>query len=420
MEFATVFVGIIAVLFFGLSFGMALLAILLGNALASLFHGILTSWGPTHGLGQMALGRKAFGFWGNVLPGGLNATLAGMGWVAVNSVSGALALSALTGWNPYLCLVIGVAIVLAIAVIGHNMIHLFERATFPLLTLIFVVGAVIVLAQTGSVGGSDPMPGGFWIAVGACFGYSAGWNPFAADYARYLEPSQSRSAGVSAALGLFVSSTLLMVAGAAAVTAVGAAAWNFDNPVDSYVSLMPGWLGKLTLLAVFIGAISANALNLYSSGLSFATIGISLPTHFARAAISLVVGLVGLAVALFGITHVETFENFLLVTAYWIGPWLGVVLTDRVLHKAEDERVYTSRAWVNWAGPVAMAVSAVVSIVLFSNQTAYVGPLPTAVPGIGDITFEVGFVLAAVLYAVLYRFSVRPLAAVPAKVTASR
>jgi hypothetical protein len=42
------------------------------------------------------------------------------------------------------------------------------------------------------------------------------------------------------------------------------------------------------------------------------------------------------------------------------------------------------------------------------------------VPGIGDITFEVGFVLAAVLYAVLYRFSVRPLAAVPAKVTASR
>ena len=83
---------------------------MLGNALGAVFHGVLSTWGPQTGLGQMVLSRNAFGFWGNILPAGRNSILAGVGWFAVNSVSGALALAALTGWNPYLCLVIVIAI----------------------------------------------------------------------------------------------------------------------------------------------------------------------------------------------------------------------------------------------------------------------------------------------------------------------
>ena len=48
-----------------------------------------------------------------------------------------------------------------------------------------------------------------------------------------------------------------------------------------------------------------------------------------------------------------------------------------------------------------MVVAAVVSIALFCNQTAYVGLLARAFPGLGDLTFEVGIVLAFGLYAVL-------------------
>jgi NCS1 family nucleobase:cation symporter-1 len=50
-----------------------------------------------------------------------------------------------------------------------------------------------------------------------------------------------------------------------------------------------------------------------------------------------------------------------------------------------------------------MAVAAVVSIGLFSNQTVYVGVVPASFPDAGDLTPAVGFVLAAVLYAVLFR-----------------
>jgi NCS1 family nucleobase:cation symporter-1 len=326
--------------------------------------------------------------------------VAGVGWFAVNSISGALALSALTGWNGYVCLVIGMVLMLIVAFLGHNFVHVFERVAFPLLVVIFLAGMAVILpaTQTGPVG--DPVPGGFWITVGATFGYAAGWNPFASDYSRYLPRSAGKWAGIYAGLGVFLSATALEIAGAAAVTAVGTANWNPANPTGSYVSLLPAWLAAVTLLAIFIGAISANALNLYSAGMSFAALGLRLPTAFGRAALTVGMGLAGFVVAIFALDHVETYEGFLLVISYWIGPWLGVVMADRLLDKTRDDLTpYVDHRHVNLAGPIAMAVAMVVSIFLFSNQQLYTGLLVKAAPSIGDIAFEVGFVIAFAVYA---------------------
>ena len=53
LEFATVFVGVIAVSFFGQSFWAAVLAIVVGTGLGSLTHGFLSSRGPGFGVPQM-------------------------------------------------------------------------------------------------------------------------------------------------------------------------------------------------------------------------------------------------------------------------------------------------------------------------------------------------------------------------------
>ena len=46
-----------------------------------------------------------------------------------------------------------------------------------------------------------------------------------------------------------------------------------------------------------------------------------------------------------------------------------------------------------------MAVGLVIPVWLFANvYPLYVGPIPTNNPGLGDITFVVGFVITAVLY----------------------
>ena len=45
-----------------------------------------------------------------------------------------------------------------------------------------------------------------------------------------------------------------------------------------------------------------------------------------------------------------------------------------------------------------MAVGLVVSVWLFANSVAWTGPIATAYPQVGDITFIVGFVITAALY----------------------
>ena len=133
--------------------------------------------------------------------------------------------------------------------------------------------------------------------------------------------------------------------------------------------------------------------------------GPPLPTAFGRATIALVMGLVSLTIGLLLLGHVEEFSNFLLMVSYWTASCIGVVLADRLLSPQPDGdlRVYTDRRHVNRAGPVAMVVALVVSVGLFGNQELYVGPVPRAYPGVGDLTLEVGLVLAFVLYAVLAR-----------------
>lgn len=404
LEFATIFVGALGVLYFGLGLWQAVLAIVLGNGLAAVAHGALSAWGPRSGLSQMMFSRRAFGYLGNILPAGLNAVLLGVGWFAVNSASGALALSELTGLTTTAALILVAAATCVLAVLGHNIIQLFERYAFPVLAVCFSIDVVIVLFAADWTGSGNPVPGAFWIAMAASFGYTAAWTPMAADYSRYFRPEDARRAGLFAATGLFLTTTIMQVAGAAAVTAVGVGLWNSGNPTASYAGLLPGWLGVLTLVAITLGSTSANTLNLYSSALSFAALGVEFSTRFLRAILAVVIAVIGTSIAVIGLANIATYQNFLLVTSYWIGPWLGVMFANLLLcrHTADAGRV-TARGYRNPSGVVAMLVAGLLSIWLLSNQSFYVGPIPQRWPEVGDMTFVAGFGIAFVLTAVLHR-----------------
>jgi nucleobase:cation symporter-1, NCS1 family len=416
MEFATIAVGLLGVLYWGLTFWQTALAIVVGTGLGAITQGVLSTWGPESGLCQMVLSRSGFGFLGNILPAGLNALTAGIGWFAVNSISGALALHTLWSSLPKnLCLLIVVVAQLVIAFFGYNLVHAFERFAFPILAAILVVSSIIVLWKShpgmpAAKTGAPPTIGGFLLMLGASFGYAAGWNPYAADYTRYLEPkTRPLRVALWAGLGIFTSCVLLEVAGAAVVTAGG-------SQVDpsSFTHLLPSWIAKLALLAICLGAVAANVLNIYSGAMSFMSIGIKLPTRAARATVAVVLALIGLFVAYKGLKNAgQDYENFLLVIAYWIAPWLGVVLVDRWLRRGSDATgLMQDTRYQNWAGPAAMLAGMALSIWLFSNQTKYVGVIPKHHPGVGDITFEVGFLISAVVYYVLYKVRVpRALAA---------
>ena len=404
LEFATVFVGVIAVSFFGQSFWAAVLAIVVGTGLGSITHCFLSSRGPAFGVPQMVQSRISFGFIGNVLPAGLNSVTAGIGWFAVNSVSGALALNALTGINDWVCLVfVGIAQT-TLAFYGHNLIQIFERWMLPVLGVAFVIASVAILSKSHP-GASHTTQGlgGFLLSVGAAFGYAAGWNPFASDYTRYFKPGTGRSAGLWSGAGVLVSCVALEIVGAASATIPG----TNSNPTALFTSHMSTAVADITLIAIALGAIAANALNVYSGVMSFLSTGIRLPLKWRRAVVALGFGSIGFIVAGTGLHNAGTdYENFLLVISYWIGPWLGVFFADWVLRRGQRvDGFLFDRKHNPWAGALAMLIGMAISIPLFSNQTEYVGVIAKHNPGVGDLTFEVGFVLSAVFYVIFYAIS---------------
>ncbi|MGK2903053.1 MAG: purine-cytosine permease family protein [Mycobacterium sp.] len=407
LEFATIFLGVLAVSYFGMNFWQAAAGVIVGAGLGAVAHYILSARGPQLGVPQMVLGRLPFGFRGNAVPSVLMAFTAGVGWFATNSVSGAFALSTLFGIGPLLALVLVVALQTALAFFGHNLVQAFERWAFPVLAVIFALASAVIMTQAdlgapaveGGLGGL----GGFLLTVGTTFGYVAGWAPYAADFSRYLPSTASPvRTGLFAAAGLFLACTCLAIVGAASVTVVTVAT---DNPTDAFTSSLPGWLAGATLLAITIGAVAANAINVYSAGMAFVTTGIKLPAHVARATATVFFGMAGFLVAWWALADAAaSYETFLLLIAYWVGPWLGVVFADQYLRRGHrvDGFLY-DRNYSNWPGLLSFLIALVVSVLLFCNQELFVGFVVRAVPELGDIGFFVGFLLAAGSYLVLCR-----------------
>jgi len=407
LEFATVFVGVIPVAFFGGGFLPTVLALVIGTALGSLTHAVLSSWGPRFGVPQLVQARGAFGFHGNALPATLNAFTAGVGWFIVNSVSGAFALQALIGWRFWIGYVIVVVAQVGVAFLGHNLVHAFERAVLPYLAVVFAIATVVILAKTHYGAGFDAhnSPGGgrsaaFILAVFIAYGYVIGWNPYASDYTRYLPSSvDRRRVGLWAGLGVFVSCVVLETVGAGVATLHGTS----SNPTANFTAPLGHALADAVLVGIAVGAVAANVLNIYSGSMSFLTIGIELPLRLRRALVATASGVLGLVIGLVFKAQVgpgSHYENFLLAIAYWITPFLAVVLLDYRLRRGEyAESEFFDRRREHWQAPVAMLCGIGASVPFWDQgHPIPLGYIPEHYPQLGDLSFFVGFVVAAGVY----------------------
>ena len=416
-EFATVYVGVLPIVTFGGAFWPTVLGLVLGTALGSVTHGILSTFGPRFGVPQLIQSRAAFGFAGNLLPAVLNALTSGAGWVAVNSVSGAFAIQTFfgqVGWAVppfWLALLAVVAVEVGIAFIGYNMVHQFEKVIFPFLALVFLVCCVYIFARTnasaGFNGGAPVAFGGpvaaFILAVFLAYAYAVSWNVYAADYSRYLPRATSpRRVALAAGLGLFVSCVVLEIAGAGLATVAGTSWGPNDVPTTQFVEPLPQALGIIATVAIAVGAIAANVLNLYSAAMSFLTLGIRLTLRRRRAIVAMLFGVVGYFVGLTGAAAPGgKYESFLFFNTYWIVPFITVVLVDYVLRRGDyDGREFFDTRRRRWHGALAMLAGIVASFP-FWNQALFVGVVPSNVPAFGDISFVVGFVVAATVYLAL-------------------
>ena len=254
--------------------------------------------------------------------------------------------------------------------------------------------------------------------TGAAFGYAAGWNPYASDYTRYLKPDTKSAAGRALRRRSASSSRACCSRspGAAAVTTLTAKqAGDASIGPALFTDLLPTWLGKLTLLAIFLGAVCANVLNIYSGSLSFMALGIRLPTRRGprgrRARVR--ADRVRRRAAHY-LNDPSKYENFLLIIAYWIGPWLGVVFLDRWFRRGVAQTsvaIAQDRKLPELGRPDRDGGRRRdLDLAVREPDPKYIGPIPTHHPAFGDMTFEVGFVLSAAALLRAVQASLKPTA----------
>src|SRR4029077_9484918 len=126
---------------------------------------------------------------------------------------------------------------------------------------------------------------------------------------------------------------------------------------------MPDWVYYPTLLCIAIGAVAANAINIYSGTMSLVSLGIKemgMTLRQRRAMLAIIVGVIGFIGGIAFQAQVAPggkYETFLLLISYWIAPWLAVVFVDYWLRKGDygDESMFYDTKTFRWQGLVGNA-----------------------------------------------------------------
>src|SRR6202022_914336 len=389
----------------GLSVGPAILALALGNILGGLVLAWSAAMGPAAGYPQMFIGRRGFGRGGGYIPAPLN-WLSPAGWFTVNPILGSFAVQLLIPEIPFAVAAALLVVVQTLLVIyGHNLIQAFERYMALILGLLFAIATVIALTHGATIAAWHPKPVGsplalFAIVLAVSFSYIMSWSPYASDYSRYLPEITSRSyIAIYVFIGAAVASFLTEVVGVlVAILAPGA-----STPVAALKVAMGGF-GAFAVVAVILGATTANVLNLYSNTISAKVLDIRLP----RWQLAIVGGALAFIVALIGYQNfTQNYQNFLIVLDYWIMPWLAIVLLDFYVFKHREPMGFSEAPSWNRNGLIAWVVGLVVSLQFISEQFQVFGLKAHGSLagwfGDADFGYFIGFIVGGVVYVVFNR-----------------
>jgi NCS1 nucleoside transporter family len=401
---STVTVGALAIPVFQMGFWDSVCAIVLFNVLGVLPVAFFSTLGPKLGLRQMTISRFSFGWFGAGIMALFNVA-ACIGWSAVNVVIGAKLISQLSHLPNWVGILIIAALTTVVSLFGYAYVHKYERYAWIPMAVIFVIVAVIAGPHVQIV----PTPAfklTEWVAFlsfgAAVYGFATGWSSYAADY-NVNQPEGTPTSRVFwlTFFGVVLPCAVLEVLGLMLSTA-------FKNGTDgpSYLAAAlqsQHGFGAFLLILLALSIIANNIPNDYSLGLSMQVLGRAFQ-KVNRAVWTLIGAIVYVLIAL---TAPKSFNNnladFLLVIAYWLGPWSIILILEHfVIRKGK----YNVEDWdtrqklpLGWAAILSMALG-LVGVYLGASQTEFTGPIAKKLGNL-DVGFELGIVIAAVSYLIL-------------------
>lgn len=390
--------------FMGLDFAWACLAIVLGIVLGMLLVGFHAIQGPRLGVPQMLQSRGQFGFYGAVLVFAASIVL-DFGFLAAQLVIQADAMNLLVGsvTVPEWIAILTVPVIV-LTIYGYDWIHRWQRWITVLLGVTFVaifIQALLRGAPADALAAARPPTLALFLGGTGIFVIAmASWAPYVSDYSRYLPEKVSRPATFWAVfLGCAIPQAFCAVLGAYLTL-------QFPH-ADSTVAAIRDVAGSWALPVMAVSLIGSDVANAYTGMLAV----VSIVSCFrevrnslrARVSGSLLVIAAGTLSALLGYQQfVGNLSNFLNVLLFVFIPWSAINLTDYYLvrHGVYDvPSFFTPRGLYGgyrWRGLAAYLV-AVAAQVPFIDQTFYTGPLVGPLGNI-DISWVVGGVAGAVCY----------------------
>jgi NCS1 family nucleobase:cation symporter-1 len=417
----TVVTGALATTIFHQSFLSAVLAILVGNLIGTIFMALHAAQGPRLGVPQMVQSRGQFGAQG---AGFVVALVAFMyvGYAGTAFVTGGQSVHFIVPALGEDAAIIAIAVIsLAGAIYGHDVIHFSTRM------MTYVSGSALLLAYIWLLF-VTPIPGGFltqgsfsavgffkMVSMGAL--WQLGYAPYVSDYSRYLPPdSGPRSAFWSCYWGTTLGAVLPMVLGAMIGPAV------MDGNVVTAISQLTGRVSFVIMLLLVPGVAVAGSICLYGGALAIITLGHTLVprwriTSRARVVIASAIFFMALLIGIVGATNfLPLYSHFNELLLYLLVPWTAVNLIDYYLIRFGDYHVpsfFAADGGIYGHYNITALACYLVGIVVqipFIAADFYTGPGARALGGV-DISWMVGIAVVSPVYYFAVRSFQRPLLA---------
>jgi NCS1 nucleoside transporter family len=406
---STVVLGGLAINVFGLGLWDSIAVIVVFNVLGVLSVAFFSTLGPKLGLRQMTITRFSFGWIGASLMAVFNVVTC-IGWSVVNVIVGGQLVSALSGGAvpSWLGIIVIAILTTIVSLYGYRYVHSYERYAWIPMALIFLILFLVNAPHATAVAAKST--GLAYLASllsfgGAVYGFAAGWGPYAADY-NVKQPETTSSSRVFwlTFLGVWIPCVLLESLGVMLTTVPALNGKTGGELVAAGLNPLGG-LGTVLMLLLALSVIANNIPNDYSLALSMQVLG-GVFQRINRWVWTLAGSVAYVLIAMSASSNFnQTLENFLLMIAYWLGPWAIILAVEHWLRRGR----YNVEDWNNpyrlpigWAAIVSMAVG-FFGVYLGAAQVAFVGPLAGLFnPPYGmDVGFELGAILAGISYLIL-------------------
>lgn len=440
---STIALGALASQAFFLGFWDSLGVIIVFNLLGVLPPAFFSTFGPRFGLRQMTISRFAFGWVGGIIMAFFNVA-ACIGWSAVNVIVGGQLISALAcgAAAPEQCTatVLGIAMsgvllralgILLIAILttlvsiyGYRYVHSYERFAWIPMAIIFAIVTIVMISTKHVVVLPTPAMNAAEIASmvsfgGAVYGFATGWSSYAADY-NVNQPENTRPARVFwlTFLGIFIPCVLLETLG------MLLAAWLGPNVLGGQllaVALTPlGAIGKFLVFLLALSIVANNIPNDYSLGLSVQVFGHTWQ-RVPRYVWTLIGAIIYTIIAILTAGNFNsTLDSFLLLVAYWLGPWAIILIVEHFVIRRKrynvDDWNNPRRLPLGWAAIVAMVIGLFGALLGFAQVFVFKGvatPITGLIGGLinkpygMDVGFELGVVFSLIAYLILRPLELR-------------